>query len=65
MLCGLQGPAWHLRPNFQSNRTEVEALFGDAASDADGVADDDPEVYEDSFSRYPEPPDYAQPGLLS
>ena len=62
VLCGLRGPAWHLRPTFQSGRIEGEAIFGDTESEeCDGDADGE----EDPSSRYPEPPDYAQPGLLS
>lgn len=56
VLCGLQGPAWRLRPNFQTGRVD-ESIFGDIPTDADE------ESVEES-SRYPSPPDFAHPGLL-
>ncbi|KAL5963642.1 Ubiquitin carboxyl-terminal hydrolase 24, partial [Taenia solium] len=63
VLCGLRGPAWCLRPNFQSTKAEGEAIFGGAATDScEGVCSFD--AGQES-SRYPPPPDFAHPGLLN
>ncbi|VDO00002.1 unnamed protein product [Rodentolepis nana] len=57
VLCGLQGPAWRLRPNFQSGRMENETIFGDIPMDSSEEPVDD-------SSRYYPPPDFDHPGLL-
>lgn len=57
VLCGLQGPAWRLRPNLQSGRMENETIFGD-------ITNDPSEDSVENSSRYPLPPDFAHPGLL-
>ncbi|KAM7541942.1 hypothetical protein Aperf_G00000004283 [Anoplocephala perfoliata] len=64
VLCGLRGPAWRLRPNFQSGRMENESIFGDIANEAipDGSDKYGPDTADSS--RYPPPPDFARPGIL-
>lgn len=66
VLCGLRGPAWCLRPNFQSTKTEGETVFGGVATattdGCEGIVNYDSGQ---ESSRYPSPPDFAQPGLLS
>ncbi|VDM31222.1 unnamed protein product [Hydatigera taeniaeformis] len=65
VLCGLRGPAWHLRPNFQSIRTDSEAIFGGVATgDTDGCEGVCGATDGQESSRYPPPPDFAHPGLL-
>nr|CDS22949.1 ubiquitin carboxyl terminal hydrolase 24 [Echinococcus granulosus] len=65
VLCGLQGPAWCLRPNFHSSRTESETIFGDIATETtDGCEGVDGSNAEQESSRYPSPPDFTHPGLL-
>lgn len=63
VLCGLRGPVWRLRPNFQSGRMENESIFGDIADEsADGSERFGADTADSS--RYPPPPDFAHPGIL-
>ncbi|VDD74903.1 unnamed protein product [Mesocestoides corti] len=55
VLCGLRGPVWRLRPDFQEGKMVDGNIFGDCGDAGDDI---------EATSRYPNPPDFAQRGLL-